>query len=874
MTNAAQKITLALLFNVSSLVFTMIEHNTTPTDEYAYLLGLSGEMTGRKITLETNRTIIGRDPEQCAIVLEQATISKRHAILEINQASQATLIDLGSSNGTYVNNQLIKQRALEDGDCISFGPSGSLAFTYHAKPAAREKPAPVAATEQFSNDAQWMARVEAASAQPKRPAMETANFTANDMPVLRLGRAPDNAIVLDAPGISRYHASLSYGQGGQPVLADLGSKNGTYVDGKPVVEPRIVTPEDLIFIGGYLIRVEGRIIKHYDLSASRINALRITKQVSNKTILKDVSLAISPREFVGLMGPSGCGKTTLMNALNGLRPATSGVVYIDELDLYRNFNSLRRSIGHVPQRDILHDALTVERTLYYAARLRLPKATPGKEVRSTVEEVIEMVDLKEQRSTQFRQLSGGQQKRLSLAIELITKPSFIFLDEPTSPLDPETTENMMMMFRHLADEGRIVVMVTHKFEKFETMHQVAILTRGGRLAFYGPPREALDYFGCNSPTDIYRRISERDPDELSRAFESSQQYKRYISSRVEEAQELARATGPARAESRGAERSFGLSQWITLTRRYAEVKLKDLRNTGLLLLQAPLIAIILALIVGNARNDAKTLFIAAVISIWFGANNAVREIVAEAPIYASERLVNLKIPSYVFSKFAVLVGISLIQCALFVGILAAFGRVDGGDFPMLILILYLTSLGGISIGLFFSALVSSTEKAMSVLPLILIPQLLLSGFLKPLDDVYVNLGTGRPKPATAAEYHRSESSRDSSSQSNRNAPAAPPEIITRYEGLGAAEYASWLITARWSIEALAHEAGINDKKARELLPTAITVAEYKRVAGGGSESAITSAYRRRVLLDLLVLLGFTGLFLALTMWALKRKDVL
>jgi hypothetical protein len=489
--------------------------------------------------------------------------------------------------------------------------------------------------------------------------------------------------------------------------------------------------------------------------------------------------------------------------------------------------------------------------------------------------VIEVVDLKEHRSTQFRQLSGGQQKRLSLAIELITKPSFIFLDEPTSPLDPETTDNMMMLFRRLADEGRILVMVTHKFEKFEIMHQVAILTRGGRLAFYGPPREALDYFGCQEPAEIYRRISSRDPDELSSEFESSAQHNRYISSRLEESQELARATGTAEsralAQSRGAERSAGLGQWITLTRRYLEVKLKDIRNTGLLLLQAPLIAIILAIIVGDSLNDAKTLFIAAVISIWFGANNAIREIVAEAPIYARERLVNLKIPSYVFSKLAVLIIIALIQCMMFVGILTAFGRLRIRDFPMFVLILYLTSLGGISMALFFSALVSSTEKAMSVLPLILIPQLLLGGFIKPLDTLYVDLSAGKPVPATAADYERAEAAKNQAPQSGLN---TPPEIITKSEGMGAISHASVLMIARWSVEALAHELSIDDMNTRELLPTRITVSEYKSVFNGNDEAAIKSAYRYRVFIDMAILTGFAALFLLLTMWALKRKDLL
>src|SRR6185503_17531031 len=269
----------------------------------------------------------------------------------------------------------------------------------------------------------------------------TTIMRAAPLPVIRLGRAPDNNFVLDAPSVSRYHAMLSYENGPQPILTDLGSTNGTFVNGQPLKEPRQLTPEDLIFLGGFLLHIDGRTIKQHDLSASSITARHISKTIDNKTILQDISVAIKPREFIGLMGPSGCGKSTLMDALNGLRPATGGNVFINDLDLYQNFNALRRSIGYVPQRDILHDALTVERTLFYAAKLRLPRGTSTEAVNSVINEVIQTVGLADQRHTAFRQLSGGQQKRLSLALELITKPSFLFLDEPTSPLDPETTEN-------------------------------------------------------------------------------------------------------------------------------------------------------------------------------------------------------------------------------------------------------------------------------------------------------------------------------------------------------------------------------------------------------------------------------------------------
>jgi hypothetical protein len=326
----------------------------------------------------------------------------------------------------------------------------------------------------------------------------------------------------------------------------------------------------------------------------------------------------------------------------------------------------------------------------------------------------------------------------------------------------------------------------------------------------------------------------------------------------------------------GAGRGFGLAQWLTLTARYLEIKLKDRRNTALLLAQAPVVALILAAIVGDTLSDAKTLFIAAIIAIWFGANNAVREIVAELPIYTRERLVNLKIPSYVFSKFAVLSGVALLQCLSFVAILVGFGRLSAGDFGWLTLILYLTSLGGVATGLFFSALVNSTEKAMSILPLVLIPQLLLSGFLKPLDDLYVNVAQG--KPATAEEYRRFERAKWQPPTSNprvaRAAVVAPPEPVTKYDGLGAARYAAAFMIARWSIEALAHQVSIDDRKARDALATRMTVVEYEQARGQRAEGEVEAAYRSRVLMNLAVLAGFSALFLALTMWALKRKDVL
>ncbi len=813
------------------------------------LLGLRGAQAGQSTNLEAAQTLIGRDPTQCQIVVNDENVSRRHAMITIDGQDKIVLADLGSRFGTFVNGAAIRRCELKAGDCLGFGSAEA-------------------------KDFQFISGVQNHRAATGIITPQISNATNS---VLRLGRWPDNDIVLDAPAVSRYHASLTYNSKEEPILSDIGSANGTFVNGEPVTKPHQINNGDRVTLGSFVLQIQGRNIKWHDLNESRICALHLTQELGGKTILKDISLAINQREFVGLMGPSGCGKSTLMDALNGLRPASSGTVFINELDLYTNFDALRRSIGHVPQRDILFDALSVERTLFHAAKLRLPAGLPPTHLQAVVDEVIVTVGLQEHRTTAFRQLSGGQQKRLSLGIELLTKPSFIFLDEPTSPLDPQTTENMMVLFRRLADEGRTVVMVTHRFEKFELLHQVAIMARGGHLAFFGPPLEALAYFGCREPGEIYRYIETCDPEQLSEAFKLSPQYQRYVVARIAETQATART--PAHYTShpklQGAERRFGFHQWLALTRRHLENKLQDTRSTALLFVQPVVIAILLALVAQGTMNDAKTLFITAIISIWFGANNTIREIVAEAPIYLRERAVNLKIPSYVFSKFTVFSVIGLAQCALFIGLLIGFGRLSLSDAGTLLVIVYLTTICGTAMGLLISAIVKSSEKALGALPLILIPQLLLSGFFMPLDDLYVNVSRGN-KPATAAQYQQAQEAQAQAQNPHPiAAETAPPEVIRKVnDGMGLTRYASAVMIARWSLEALVHAVSINDQKARNDLATMLTVTEYEHIFKGESEDQITEAYAQRVGLDALLLTGFSLLFLCLAMIALKRKDKL
>lgn len=837
------------------------------------IVGMVGGMEGRRFPLDGHRRVLGRDASISDLHLEHALVSRQHAAFETDETGQVTVVDLRSTQGTFVNGTRIDRRILKDGDVVGFGRAGVVAFRFRCAPGSSETPSVDAVRSRLL--AAGQAASHAGARQPS--AVVAAPSKANEAPtpsVVRIGRAPDNDIVLESPAVSRYHARIEYGPQGDAQVVDGGSTNGTFLNGESVRDSRRVTPQDLVFLGGFLLRINGREITTHDLTSSRLIASGIGKDYGARRVLHDVSLAILPGEFVGLMGPSGCGKSTLMDALNGLRPATRGTVFIDDLDLYRNFDAVKRSIGYVPQRDILHDALTVDRTLHYAARLRLPEHTSPKEMARVIDEAVATVGLHDHRHSPFGQLSGGQQKRLSLALELLTRPSFLFLDEPTSPLDPETSENLMVLFRRLADEGRIVVMVTHKFEKFDQMHQIALMTKGGQLAFFGSPKESLEYFGCREPGEIYRQVAAKSADEVAQSFRSSSRYQANVAKRLSESQQVITAAqslgGMATNELHGPRTRAGLRQWLILTQRYFEIKLKDRRNTALLVAQAPIIALVLAMITDKVPNDAKTLFIVAIIAIWFGANNAIREVVAEGPIYRRERLVNLKIPSYLLSKFAVLNLIAVVQCALLLAILTILGRLRPDDFGNLLATVCLTAAGGIGLGLLFSSVVNSTEKAMSILPLLLIPQLLLSGFLKPIEDVYYYQQTYRP----ATQEHYLEFQTSQSQSPPRGVGGSTAEAVMKTEGLGAGRYVADMMTARWSVDALVHGVSRSDRDARIRLAAQLSVPAYKHVIDGESDSDVEGAYGRRVWLDWSILAVAACVYLLIAGAALRAKDSL
>ena len=318
-----------------------------------------------------------------------------------------------------------------------------------------------------------------------------------------IGRAPDNTLVLDDPLISKHHARIDVSANGM-VITDLGSTNGIYVAGQRVSQVQVTQPV-LVGLGSTFIALSPDGLCEVQVAGGAGGELvgkDLTFRVNNGnlTLLDGISFSLPGNELLAVVGPSGAGKSTLLKALTGEQKAQEGQVLFNGLDVYEHYPVMRNKIGVVPQSDVIHSALTVRKTLEYAAELRFAKDVTKAERRQRIAEVLEDLDLTAHVDKRVKKLSGGQRKRVSTAIELLTRPSLLFLDEPTSGLDPQLDRDVMDLLASLAhgtrpgDSGRTVVVVTHNENHIDRADKVLILAAGGKPVYYGSPREVLPYF--------------------------------------------------------------------------------------------------------------------------------------------------------------------------------------------------------------------------------------------------------------------------------------------------------------------------------------------------------------------------------------------
>ena len=327
---------------------------------------------------------------------------------------------------------------------------------------------------------------------------------------LEIGRRVGNdGLKVDSMQASKLHAMIfpsTYGY----VLRDCRSLNGVAVNGHKISEDTLLQDFDVIGIAGTrIIYLGGFIFFNAAPNGVKLEVRDISKVVSGskRPILDHVSLTVNPCELVAVIGTSGAGKTTFVNCINGYEPATSGQVLFDGLELRQHYGVLKNRIGNVPQKDELYDYLTVYRFIMFAARLRLSTDIGREERRERVQKVIDIMGLTEHQNKLIKKLSGGQKKRVSIAMELVSDPDIFFLDEPTSGLDPETETSLMKQLKNLSQNiGKTILVITHTLQNIHLFDKIIFLAPGGRLCFYGSPAEALDFFGIKAIPEAYEKV--------------------------------------------------------------------------------------------------------------------------------------------------------------------------------------------------------------------------------------------------------------------------------------------------------------------------------------------------------------------------------
>jgi len=415
---------------------------------------------------------LGRNPGN-QIRINFPGVSGRHLQLKLDNET-LTVTDLDSTNGTEINGQKIRPNTpmpIRDG----LGNSIAMSLDTGGPVSLRTRSLGMLNLAQVTN-------------------------------VLIIGRDPNNDLPLNHPTVSSRHAKLER-RGSVLFIQDLGSTNGTFVNGQRISQMNLGAG-DVVQIGPFKLvwdAQQQQLAQAVGLG-HRLDALNLGLEVGGgKMILKKINMSIMPGEFISLVGGSGAGKSTLLKALNGYSQANHGQMLLDGDEFYSRLDLYRSQMGYVPQDDIIHMDLPVDVALRYAAKLRLPGHADS-EIERRVHDALEQVDMLEHRHKKVKVLSGGQRKRVSIASELLAKPTMFFLDEPTSGLDPGLEKQMMQDLNKLADAGTTVVLVTHATANIEECDHVAFLDKG-LLSYYGPPSEALKFFDVRDFADIYRRLS-------------------------------------------------------------------------------------------------------------------------------------------------------------------------------------------------------------------------------------------------------------------------------------------------------------------------------------------------------------------------------
>lgn len=732
----------------------------------------------REQQFEGGPVVAGRESPG-GISLNDPLVSRTHGRFE-PRPDGWYFVDAASRNGSFYNGQRLAPEQgipLRPGDSVRLG--NATVTVVDARIAAAPPPpfvAPGVPTLGGPNGATFGAQtapqppvVPIPSAPPpvRPPDPSRPSHVGAQDHIVHVGRAIDNDIVINDGYVSSYHFE-AWPQDGGLMVKDLGSRNGTFVNGQRITQ-LVVAPNAVIQMGPNATVTAQQIMGSlaagpeqslYTRRPGELEHLVVGQQLGRivgkeqKTILREVDVAVRRGQFIAIVGGSGAGKSTLMKVLNGYTPPEVGT-----LIRARDAQGHEEEIGYVPQEDIIHRELPLKDALVLSAMLRYPPNTPQQVVEQRATEVLSELGLSEHTNTMVSRLSGGQRKRASVALELMRRPRLLILDEPTSGLDPASGRRVIKLLRSLANTGVGILLVTHAMENVPDCDTIAFLAPGGHLVYWGTLDGAMKHFGTQDLAEVYDFL---DPDGATsdgkraavqhwrQRFLESEHYAT-LRSDVDAGMRTLAPLAQFAPAPQAQDNELVKWQLSGLTRRYARIVIGDRRNLYLLLGQVPIIIVLARIIfsrnvlqpetqaefISNASKGLQFLFILGASLVWFGTINAAREICKELPIWERESHCGVKPMPYVLSKVAVLGALAAIQTSMLVLLFFVLWKVPGGAgaFIGIIFAGFLAAFAGTALGLAISASVPSADRAMAIVPLVMIPQLMFAGVLIPLKEM-------------------------------------------------------------------------------------------------------------------------------------------
>ncbi|WP_462279964.1 ATP-binding cassette domain-containing protein [Salinivirga cyanobacteriivorans] len=530
------------------------------------------------------------------------------------------------------------------------------------------------------------------------------------------------------------------------------------------------------------------VVAHFlaDLTSSKIsfNVNNVNFTFPNGGVgLRDIELSEEQGRLIGIMGASGAGKTTLLNVLTGMEKPSEGSVIINNINIHEEPEKIEGVIGSIPQDDLLISELTVYQNLYYNAKLCFKDKTED-EIDELVSKTLTSLGLYERKDLKVgsplnKTISGGQRKRLNIALELIREPSILFVDEPTSGLSSRDSENVMDLLRELALKGKLIFVVIHQpsSDIYKMFDKMLILDTGGFQIYYGNPVEAVTYFkkldnqinsdvgecptcGNVNPELIFNIIDAKVVDEFGRYTQNrkvtpDEWEKRYKAENTVEKVPDVKENPP---------QTLNIPQWLSQFKIYTIrdfiSKITNKQYVILNLLEAPLLGFILSFIIRYIEPDADNyifrananippyIFMALIVALFLGFMVSAEEIFKDRKILKREAFLNLSRSSYLISKILILFFISALQALLFAAVANIVLEIRGMFFEYWFALFTIAAFANM-LGLNISSAFNSAVTIYIMIPLLMIPQMALGGAMFSFDKLNRNISSVDKVPVIA-----------------------------------------------------------------------------------------------------------------------------